>query len=136
MGEEGREVRSGRDRGGAVRERRRLIWRMLIDTLIGMLVANQLLTHSRNSLSLLMQQRINIGLSCQEATPQTRLNAAQLEDDTQPSCSNHGFVTTVISAHAQYTLVLIFAIYDNSTIVFVVCVVGPVYSLVYESSLV
>ena len=39
-------------------------------------------------------------------------------------CSNFGFVIIVIIAHAQYTLVHIFVIYDNSTIFFAVCAVG------------
>ena len=40
-------------------------------------------------------------------------------------CSNYGFILTIIIAHAQYNLVLIFVIYDNSTTVFIVCAVGP-----------
>ena len=40
-------------------------------------------------------------------------------------CNNYGFVITFIIALAQYTLVQIFVIYENSTIVFVVCAMGP-----------
>ena len=36
-------------------------------------------------------------------------------------CSNYGFVITVIIAHAQYTLVLIFVIYDNTTSLCCLC---------------
>ena len=51
-------------------------------------------------------------------------------------CSNCGCVKAIIIAHAQYTLVPIFVICDNSSTVFVVCTVAPFYSLLFKSSFV